>query len=318
MLKCICFSKDLHRPPSASGRSQFSKPYLNTSGTSSNSTLRSNTTVRIPPVPLQGLHRFSETEPRLPPSPESESPCYELEVDFLRDNESQQSFSQLFSYPAPEEDVRWKPPANVLSSLNSGLFHEGEPMETEADQWEEKLNLFPPPLPPKDIPGRTTSLAISLSPSSSNLSSPTGLSLSVRSSRLTDHTEHNDDQWLSSASDKSGLRKCRSTNSLAVSTSSSTGPPPSQNTRLNDHSGVESSPIILTNAEMPPNPRQHKLLDVIYAEMHAARSVNLAPISLIENRIRTHFKSTCCFLRFSCVGALLTSFSLKMSVRVHP
>lgn len=280
----------------------------------SNLTLRSNTTIQAPQMSPQGLHVIGERDTgfSLPPVT-VESPIDELEYEFLQGDWSPQSLSPPFPYPTPEDDRRWQPPPNILSSLDSGLFHELEPREL--NQWEGDL-LIPPVPPAKDIPGRSTPLAISLSPSSSDVSSSvTGLSLSGPDSRFTDHSDHNEDQSISPTSRRSGPRKYQSTTSLAINTSSSTGRAPSQNDHSTNDSGVDSSPIISTSAEMPPNPRQHKLLDVIYTEMHAARSVNLAPISLIDNCIRTHFKSKCYLLRFSCVGNILTAFSFKASIR---
>ena len=315
-LKRIRSPKDLRRPSTPSEKPHISKPYISTSGASSNLTLRSNRTVHAPPIPPQGLRRFSEVDPILP-SPTVESPSCESEVDFTQSDESGQSFSQLFSYPTAEDDIKWKPPPNILSSLNSGLSHEVDPIE--AEQWEGELNLFPPVPLPKDIPGRLTPLTISLSPSSSEVSSSmTGLSLSGPESRFTDHSDHYEDQLLTPPpSDTSGSTKHLSITSLAVSTAATTGQEPAQSSRWSEDSGVDGRPSISTNPEAPPNPRQHKLLDVIYREMHAARCVNLAPISLIDGRIRMHFTSTCYFLRFSWVGVLLTSFSLKMSERAN-
>ena len=318
VLKSTYSTKDLRGSSPSGGRPPFSKPYLNKSGTSSNLTLRSSTTVHAPPVPSQELHRFGERDlPRMPlPLPPVESPNDDSEVDFLQNDESPQSLSPPQSYPTTEDDMQRKPPPNILSSLNSGLFHEVDPIESS--QWEE--NLIPPAPPPKVIPGRSTSMAISLSPSSSDVStSATGLSLSASESRFTDHSsDHNDDQLFSSTSATSEPTKLLSTTSSAASTSCTTNQAPTLNSHWSDDSGVDIRPVIAKKPDIPPNPRQHRLLDVIYTEMHAARSVNLTPIGLIENRIRTHFKSTCYLLRLSCLGILLTSFSFQTSVLVHP
>ncbi|KAL1742349.1 hypothetical protein HDZ31DRAFT_43460 [Schizophyllum fasciatum] len=42
--------------------------------------------------------------------------------------------------------------------------------------------------------------------------------------------------------------------------------------------------------DIPPNPRDHSVLEHIYNEMHAARFVNLAPLSLLANTLRLHFE----------------------------
>ncbi|KAL1686168.1 hypothetical protein GGG16DRAFT_64823 [Schizophyllum commune] len=42
--------------------------------------------------------------------------------------------------------------------------------------------------------------------------------------------------------------------------------------------------------DIPPNPRDHSVLEHIYTEMHASRFVNLAPLSLLANTLRLHFE----------------------------
>lgn len=258
---------------------------------------------------------FGERDYRLPLSSE-ESSTDELDADSLQ-NESVSSLSPSFFYPASEEDIRWKPPPNILSSLNSGLFHE---LDIDPEGWDEKFALYPPPPPLRDMPGPSTPMTISLSASSSDVSSSiTGLSLSIpESSRCTDLTDLNESRLLSPSSDKSAPAKHLSTTSSAASTSCSSGRAPPQSSRWSEDSVVDRRSVISKIVEAPPNPRQHKLLDVIYTEMHAARFVTLAPISLIEDRIRSHFKGTCYLLRFSCLDALLIdSLSIKMSARAH-
>lgn len=44
------------------------------------------------------------------------------------------------------------------------------------------------------------------------------------------------------------------------------------------------------SVDIPPNPRDHSVLEHIYNEMHAARFVNLAPLSLLANTLRLHFE----------------------------
>jgi hypothetical protein len=39
------------------------------------------------------------------------------------------------------------------------------------------------------------------------------------------------------------------------------------------------------------NPRDHSLLEYIYTEMHAARFINLSPLSLLANSLPVYFNS---------------------------
>lgn len=287
------FAKVLRRP--GGGRSSSSRPYINTTKALSNLTLGSNTTINALPAPTQPPPVFDE---RVPPLslPPVEIASEDFEIDFLQEeqeDEFEELITQLFSDTPPGDAGRWKPPANILSSQNSGFFHEEE--SVEPNEWDENLAGIPPIPPPKDIPARSNPLTIPLSSSSSEVSSSTGLSLSVPESRFSDHSDDEGRSFLTSVT--SVPMKSLSTISLAITAKRSPRrvAPPLQNSTSNESSGADASSIASPTAEMPPNPRQHKLLDVIYAEMHAARSVNLSPISLIENQIRAHFKSTCCF-----------------------
>ncbi|KAF7422414.1 hypothetical protein PC9H_010570 [Pleurotus ostreatus] len=50
-------------------------------------------------------------------------------------------------------------------------------------------------------------------------------------------------------------------------------------------------PFLLRTLPKPPaNPRDHSLLELIYNEMHAARFINLSPLSLLANYLSLHFK----------------------------
>lgn len=42
--------------------------------------------------------------------------------------------------------------------------------------------------------------------------------------------------------------------------------------------------------EVPINPYDHSLLEFIYNEMHAARFINLAPLSLLSNMLPLYFQ----------------------------
>lgn len=47
------------------------------------------------------------------------------------------------------------------------------------------------------------------------------------------------------------------------------------------------------NVEVPPDPRDHSILEKIYNEMHAARFINLSPLSLLASEMESWFKSEC-------------------------
>jgi hypothetical protein len=48
--------------------------------------------------------------------------------------------------------------------------------------------------------------------------------------------------------------------------------------------------LVRTAPKAPVNPRDHTVLERIYAEMHARRFINLAPLSLLPNNLSTWFK----------------------------
>ena len=313
--------KKKRRNASPGGKSIQSRPYINNDGTLSNSTLRSNRTITAPRTPAPGRREFVESEPP-PPLPPVEDTSGDLEIDFqdLQNDELLLPCLRSFSYSNPEEEEeiegKWKPTANVLSSLNSGLMDQVE--HIDSNDWDETFAMIPPPPPPKNIPMRLSPLVIS-SPSSSEPSSAsatTGLSVSIPD-RFTHHFDRNEERVLSPASETSGPMKSLSTTSLAISSTCSTGQVPTspQNVR-SSNSLIGCSPIFPPDPDMPPNPRQHKLLETIYTQMHAARSVSLSPTGLLDNCIRTHFKCTHSLFPFSCVDPILTSLFVQ-DVRTH-
>jgi len=306
-------AKKMHRPVSSGGRLPSPKPYLGTTRSSSNLMVGSNTNVNVVVMPTQTLHEFGEGDPplTLPPVRDTNG---RLEVNFPQvgqNGDPGRARTRSFSYPTPGDDGQQRSsasrefgpfdlntvsmhghaqqvrPSNVQNSQNRSVLTDVEPIES--NRRDTKLIIIPPVPPPKDIPGRSKPQSIPSSSSSSNVSNPTtGLSRSVPD-RFTD-------QLLSPTLESSKPMKSLSTSSLAISTNRSTGQVPSllQNSHSSDNSGAGNSPTI----EIPPNPRQHKLLEIIYTEMHTARFVNLAPLSLLENYIRTYFESTCWFSYF--------------------
>lgn len=317
-------AKNMRRPLSSGGRLPSRKLYSNATGTSSNLMLGSNATINILPMPKQTPHKFGENDP-LPTLPPVGNTSGKPGVDFPRHGQNEdprRARTRSFSCPTPEHDGRRRPSANrrfepfdpnaigvrnraqqvpSLNLQNSNLLTDMESFESNRRR--KKLTIIPPVPPPKDIPKKPNPQAIPSSTSSSDTPSPiTGLSRSVPD-RPPGHLDRNGDPFLSPAPGSSKPMKSLSTSSLVISTSRSTGPvPPSQqNSHSSDNSGADVSPT----AEIPLNPRQHKLLQVMYTEMHATRFVNLAPLSLLENYVRTYFKSTCWFPRFP--GSILFS-----------
>ncbi|CDO68248.1 hypothetical protein BN946_scf184842.g11 [Trametes cinnabarina] len=54
---------------------------------------------------------------------------------------------------------------------------------------------------------------------------------------------------------------------------------------------IASTPTLLRTVERPPpNPHDHSLLETIYDEMHAARFINLDPLSLLANLLPLHLR----------------------------
>lgn len=76
-------------------------------------------------------------------------------------------------------------------------------------------------------------------------------------------------------------------------TSTLTIPTPIRNTDAINSPG--SSDILYSDSLRPApgaplNPRDHSLLEYIYAEMHASRFINLSPLSLLANSLPLYFK----------------------------
>jgi hypothetical protein len=53
---------------------------------------------------------------------------------------------------------------------------------------------------------------------------------------------------------------------------------------------TSNSNLVRTAPKAPVNPRDHSVLELIYTEMHAARFINLAPLSLLASDLSTWFK----------------------------
>jgi len=311
-------TKKTHSPISSGGGFQPPKLYFNTAGTSSNLMLGSNTSIHHLPMPPQNLDRFGGRDSPLT-LPPAENTSGKSEVDLPRNRrseESRQARARSFSDPTPEDDGQRRTAAthdfepfdlntigmhdhvqqvrssHVRNPRHSGVLADVEPIDPGQQDW---LTAIPPVPPLKDIPERSRPQAIPSSSSSNEIFvSTTGLSRSMPE-RFPDH------QLLSPPLEATGpkLVKSLSTSSLAISHNRSTGPvsPLSQGGRSDGNSGVgNTSPTQSPSPAMPPNPREHKLLELIYTEMHAARFINLAPLSLLENYIRTYFKSGSRFL----------------------
>lgn len=305
-------AEDSHRPTSSAGGFPSPESHSSTGGATSHLTLGSSAKTNATPAPARTPHSFGEGDPPLTLTP-PESTDDKLEVGFPRceQNDSpKRARTRSLSCPTPEEDEQRRSiasrgfrPSFVNAAGTHDHLHRARSsnsrypsisiltdMESiESNRHYGKHTMIPSPLPPTDIPGKQKPRLIpSISPSAVS-DSGAGLSRSVPD-RFTDR---NGDQLLSPAPGSARPIKSLSTSSLAISTSRSAGeaPPPRRNDLSSDASGADNS-ISSPTAEIPPNPRQHKILEVIYTEMHAVRFVNLAPLRLLENYIRTYFKST--------------------------
>jgi len=285
-------SKKTHRPSSSGGGLPTPKLYFSTAGTSSNLMLGSNTSINLLPMQEPPRDEFGARDhsSMLPPV---ENTNGNLGVDFPQNGRNDglgQPRIRSFSCPTTEDDAqRWasaggEPEQFDLStfgmhdhvqqvrSRNSGVPTDTDPIEpNRRDQRPRTILQFPLP-PPSDIPTKSEPRAIPFSSWPSEASGSTsGLPRSAPD-RVTDYSDRTGNKLLSPTLEGTIPKpiKSLSTSSLGICTSASIRPP---------------------IQEMPPNPRQHNLLEVIYSEMHAARFVNLAPLSLLENYIRTYFKS---------------------------
>lgn len=299
-----------YRPASPGARLPPPKLYCNTSGTSSNLILGSNTSINILPVPPMHKPSARADSPTLP---QMESTNGKLEVDFPQ---HEQARVRSFSYPTQEDDRhRWSSASGEseafdlstigmhdhvqqVRSRNSGVPTEAESTElNRRDRASLAILQFPLP-PPRDIPVRSKPQGTPFDSWPNEASSSTnGLPRSAPD-RVTDYSDRTGDKVLSPTLEGTAPKpiKSLSTSSLSIQCASPSVRYPVQ--------------------EIPPNPRQHGLLEVIYSEMHAARFVNLAPLSLLENYLQTYFKSMCYFLRFF----RLVSYSPllpKMYARMH-
>ena len=327
-------SGKIHRPPSSDGRLPSPTSYPTATGAPTDPLFEPRASADILgsfPMPPQTLDELDEPPLTLPLVEDTDGM---LEVDFpqyRQDEDPRQSRAWSFSCPTPEEDDGyWMHIAIPEFDLNTVGMHDHtqqvysstirdsptlpEMELIESDQQDQEITEVSPAPPLRGIPSRRRSRAIRPSPSSNDLSiSTVGLSRSMPES-IVERRHRDGDQLLSPTRPPKPVRSS-STPSLAINTINTSrpterAPPLPQNDHSSDGSGADNfihSPVV----EMPPNPRQHKLLEAIYTEMHAARFVNLAPLSLLENHIRTHFRGTCLF---PCFPGLI-SYSLLSYLR---
>ncbi|TFY52472.1 hypothetical protein EVG20_g10534, partial [Dentipellis fragilis] len=102
---------------------------------------------------------------------------------------------------------------------------------------------------------------------------------------------------LSASTSSSSLPPTTQAPATPVSSSTSFSPPGNGLSPVPQ--GVEASPtraapyapfLMRPVAKAPQNPRDHSLLEFIYNEMHAARFINLSPLSLLSNALPLYFK----------------------------
>lgn len=311
----------VHRSMSSGGRPPSSKPNLTTTGPSANSIFGFNTNLNILPVPVPRPrpHKFGARD-HLLTLPQVENTNGRLDIGFTKNGqieEPRHGRARSLSCPTPEDDRQWRfTPSREFEpfDLNAVGVHaqqarssrvhnprnSGVPTDTESTEpARPDLSYLEGPLPPlpspMDIPQRSRPQAISFSLSSNEASDSV-----VRLSRSVPDTISGRSPSTTLEATTSGPVKSLSTSSLDIRPRHSTerALPLLQNNNSNSNLGTDNSPIIRhLNPDIPANPRRHKLLEVIYSEMHMARFVNLAPLSLLENCVQTYFKSMCRFLR---------------------
>ncbi|KAA1469908.1 hypothetical protein DENSPDRAFT_928486 [Dentipellis sp. KUC8613] len=178
-----------------------------------------------------------------------------------------------------EEITRVMKPGGAFEMIEEDLFFPGSHPATPPSRPPSPLSYLPTPPHSNDdhstkrtIPPITTS---SLSPPQPSASF-TNLSASTSSSSLPPTTQ-----------------------APATPGSSSTSFSPPGNGLSPVPQGVEASPtraapyapfLMRPVAKAPQNPRDHSLLEFIYNEMHAARFINLSPLSLLSNALPLYFK----------------------------
>lgn len=67
-------------------------------------------------------------------------------------------------------------------------------------------------------------------------------------------------------------------------------PSMTQDTNRNSESAPSQADLSVIPEEIPVNPYDHSLLEFIYNEMHAARFINIAPLSLLSNTLPLYFQ----------------------------
>jgi hypothetical protein len=67
-------------------------------------------------------------------------------------------------------------------------------------------------------------------------------------------------------------------------------PPVSGQHRTSSSMATANTNGVARMEQPPPNPRDHSLLDLVYAEMHAARFINTAPTSIMGSYVSLYFK----------------------------
>jgi hypothetical protein len=67
--------------------------------------------------------------------------------------------------------------------------------------------------------------------------------------------------------------------------------------------------LLRTLPRVPPNPSDHSVLERIYTEMHAARFINLAPLSLLANSLGLYFKGAF----FPATGSHLVTVRFRLA-----
>lgn len=198
------------------------------------------------------------------------------------------------SPPTPKVTVRRNQEPEPVSSVEGKVNVAPPPAPASPRRDPSPKSLFhPPPLSrPKTAPAtskaRTRLPTLSIS---TTVSAPVGEGKANTSAGRHHRRHHQPSISTVKASDSIPFhhhqRRQRTTSPTASISASSPFSPTAPISVLNSNS---NSSLVRTAPMAPVNPRDHTVLGMIYTEMHAARFINLAPLSLLASDLSTWFK----------------------------
>jgi hypothetical protein len=195
------------------------------------------------------------------------------------------------SPPTPKVTVRRNQEPEPVSSVEGKVNVAPPPVPASPRRDPSPKSLFhPPPLSrPKTAP--TTGKRLPTLSISTTVSAPVGEG-KANTSVGSHHRQHHQPSISTvKASDSipshHHQRRQRATSPTASISASSPFSPTAPISVLNSNS---NSNLVRTAPMAPVDPRDHTVLGMIYTEMHVARFINLAPLSLLASDLSTWFK----------------------------